>query len=177
MPDPLDALRLPLIPVAPRPEFANALLRRMQSQVAMPDRQTATVRYFVDELDGAVAFYRDRLGFEVELIAAPGFAMLYHGDLRLLLSVPGGSHILPDGTAPEPGGWNRITLHVTDLDAAVESLRSAGVRLRTDIIVSPAIRQALVEDPSGNLIELFEPLARYHERARDSTRQRPIAQP
>jgi catechol 2,3-dioxygenase-like lactoylglutathione lyase family enzyme len=149
----------------------------MQGQVATPAQQTATVRYFVHDLDAAVAFYRDRLGFEVELRAAPSFAMLYHGDLRLLLSVPGGSHVLPDGTVPEPGGWNRITLQVTDLDAAVETLRGAGVRLRAEIIVSPAVRQALVEDPSGNLVELFEPLASYHERTRDRLRQRPTAQP
>jgi len=175
MPDPLDALRLPGIPIDPRPEFAAALLRRIQGEVSMPERQTATVRYFVADLDAAVAFYRDRLGFEVELQPAPSFAMLYRGDLRLLLSVPGGSHTLPDGTVPEPGGWNRITLQVADLAGAVETLRSAGVRLRADIMVSPAVRQALVEDPSGNLVELFEPRAAYHERAPNSVSQRPGA--
>jgi catechol 2,3-dioxygenase-like lactoylglutathione lyase family enzyme len=177
MPDPLDALRLPAIPIEPRPEFSAALLGRIRGQVSMPERQTATVRYFVADLDAAVAFYCDRLGFEEELRAPPSFAMLYHGDLRLLLSVPGGSHSLPDGTVPAPGGWNRITLQVDDLAAAVESLRGAGARLRADISTSPAIRLALVEDPSGNLVELYEPLAGYHERAPNSVGQRPSAQP
>jgi catechol 2,3-dioxygenase-like lactoylglutathione lyase family enzyme len=163
MPDLLDALRLPIVPIDPRPEFAAALLRRIQEQPALEARQTASVRYFVDDVDHAVEFYCQHLGFEEELRAAPTFAMLYRGDLRLLLSAPG-SHTLPDGTVPEPGGWNRISLLVADLTGTVEALRDAGVRFRADIVRGVAVRNALVEDPSGNLVELFEPLAGYHER-------------
>jgi catechol 2,3-dioxygenase-like lactoylglutathione lyase family enzyme len=167
MPDPLDALRLPLVPVEPRPEFAEALLRRIEGRTAPAGRTTATVRYFVDDLDAAVEFYCRDLDFEEELRPSPAFAMLYRGDLRLLLSVPGGpsrSHVLPDGTVPEPGGWNRISLLVPDLAAAVEALRRRGITFRTGIVAGTGARQALLEDPSGNPIELFEPLAGYHER-------------
>jgi hypothetical protein len=105
--DPLDALRLPIVPVEPRSEFAEALLRRLQA-VDQPERQaTPTIRYFVKDLEAAVAFYCQQLGFEEELRPSPVFAMLYRGDLRLLLSVPGtypGGHALPDGTVPSPGG-------------------------------------------------------------------------
>ena len=160
--DPLDALRLPVVPVEPRPEFAAALLRRIRGEAAA--REGASVRYFVSDVDRAVAFYRDQLGFEEEPRAGGGFAMLYRGDLRLLLSMPGGSHRLPDGTLPAPGGWNRIALRVADLEATVEALRAAGARFRTGIVENPAVRNALVEDPSGNPVELFEPLAGYHER-------------
>ena len=165
--DPFDALRLPIVPVEPRPEFADALLRRLRGEVARA-HDTASVRYFVTDLDRAVAFYRDQLGFEEELRPRGGFALLYRGNLRLLLSTPGGTHRLPDGTLPEPGGWNRIALRVTDLEASVEALRAAGARFRTGIVENPAVRNALVEDPSGNPVELFEPLAGYHERARPS---------
>jgi catechol 2,3-dioxygenase-like lactoylglutathione lyase family enzyme len=161
-PDPLEALRLPVVPVEPRPEFAAALLRRIRGEAAA--RDSASVRYFVSDLDRAVAFYRDQLGFAEELRPGGGFAMLYRGDLRLLLSTPGGTHRLPDGTLPEPGGWNRIALRVADLEATVEALRAAGARFRTGIVENPAVRNALVEDPSGNPVELFEPLAGYHER-------------
>jgi catechol 2,3-dioxygenase-like lactoylglutathione lyase family enzyme len=126
---------------------------------------TVTVRYFVTGLDAAVAFYRDLLGFEVELRPSPAFAMLYRGDLRLLLSVPGGGAQMPDGTLPEPGGWNRIALQVADLPAAVEELRGKGAHFRNDVVTGVGVRQILIEDPSANPIELFEPLAAYHERA------------
>jgi catechol 2,3-dioxygenase-like lactoylglutathione lyase family enzyme len=169
MADPLDALRLPTVPVDPRPEFAAALLRRIEGRERVSARQAPTVRYFVDDLDAAVGFYRDQLDFEVELIPSPDFAMLYRGDLRLLLSVPGRRHVLPDGTVPEPGGWNRISLQVSDLSSTVQALRNAGASFRTDIIMGGAIRHALVEDPSGNYVELFEPLPGYHERPRDGT--------
>jgi len=125
MPDPLDALRLPVVPVEPRPEFAAALLRRIEGGEDAPARQPATVRYLVTDLDAAVAFYRDLLGFEEELRPSPAFAMLYRGDLRLLLSVPGqagGGDVLPDGSVPAPGGWNRMVLRVGDLDAMVTEL-------------------------------------------------------
>src|SRR5882762_6422794 len=107
--DPLDALRLPVVPVEPRPTFAADLLSRIQ-HAGSPARDSATVRYFVDDLDAAVDFYR-QLGFDVELRPSPVFAMLYRGDLRLLLSIPS-SHTLADGTVPGPGGWNRISLRV-----------------------------------------------------------------
>jgi catechol 2,3-dioxygenase-like lactoylglutathione lyase family enzyme len=163
--DPLDQLRLPIIPVEPRAEFAAALLRRIEQPGESESRQGATVRYFVDDLDDAVDFYRDLLGFEEELRPSPTFAMLYRGDLRLLLSVPGEPHAMPDGTLPEPGGWNRISLQVLELDATVAVLRERGVRFRNDISVAVAVRQVLVLDPAGNLIELFEALPGYHERA------------
>jgi catechol 2,3-dioxygenase-like lactoylglutathione lyase family enzyme len=167
VPDVLEALRLPIVPREPRPEFAAALLRCIRDREP-PPRSTATVRYFVDELEPALRFYRDRLDFEEEE-RSPTFAMLYRGDLRLLLCVPGPSHSLPDGTLPEPGGWNRISLQVPDLAAAVESLRAAGAGFRSGIVRNPAVLNALVEDPSGNLVELFEPLAGYHERASSRT--------
>jgi catechol 2,3-dioxygenase-like lactoylglutathione lyase family enzyme len=126
--------------------------------------RSATVRYFVGDLDEAIAFYRDRLGFEEELHPSPTFAMLYRGDLRLLLSVPGEPHALPDGTLPEPGGWNRISLGVSDLRATVAALRAEGVPLRREIARGVAVDTALVADPSGNLIELFEPRTGYYER-------------
>jgi len=173
MPDPLDALRLPVVPVEPRPEFAAALLRRMEGLDESAARQAATVRYFVTDLVAAVAFYRDLLGFEEELRPSPAFAMLYRGDLRLLLSVPGGGQgggdVLPDGSVPAPGGWNRIALRVSDLDATVADLRAKGARFRTSITAGVAIRQVLLHDPAGNLVELFEPAPGYHER----TRQQP----
>jgi catechol 2,3-dioxygenase-like lactoylglutathione lyase family enzyme len=172
-PEPLDALRLPIVPVEPRPEFAAALLRRIEEREAPVAGQTATVRYFVDDLDAAVAFYCRNLEFEEELRPSPAFAMLYRGGLRLLLSVPGGprgAHALPDGTVPEPGGWNRISLQVTDLAATVEALRGRGARFRNDIVVGVGVLQILLQDPSGNLIELFEPRAGYHERTPDSPR-------
>jgi catechol 2,3-dioxygenase-like lactoylglutathione lyase family enzyme len=163
-PDVFDSLLLPVVPIEPRPEFAAALRRRIQG-LEPPPRSTPTVRYFVEDLEPAVRFYRERLAFEEELRSTT-FAMLYHGDLRLLLSVPGPSHSLPDGTLPEPGGWNRISLRVPDLAAAVDALRAAGASFRSGIVRGPAVLNALVEDPSGNLVELFEPLAGYRERPR-----------
>lgn len=166
--DPLDSLRLPIVPVDPRPEFAAALLRRIEGREEPATNQTATIRYFVGDLEAAVAFYCRNLEFEEELRPSPAFAMLYRGDLRLLLSVPGGpggAHVLPDGTVPEPGGWNRISLRVSDLAGTVQALRERGVRFRSDLTTGVGVRQVLLQDPSGNLIELFEPLSGYHERA------------
>jgi catechol 2,3-dioxygenase-like lactoylglutathione lyase family enzyme len=121
------------------------------------------VRYIVTDLSAALTFYTEHLGFTVELHPAPTFAMLRRGDLRLLLSVPsaqgGGGQILADGRSPEPGGWNRFQLEVADLPTAVQALRRAGVRFRSEEITGVGGRQALLEDPSGNLIELFEPFA------------------
>ena len=167
--DPLDALRLPVVPVEPRPEFATRLLGRLQSVDQSEGSATPTIRYFVKDMDAAVDFYRQHLGFEEELRPNPVFAMLYRGDLRLLLSVPGphpGGHALSDGTLPTPGGWNRILIQVADLDSTIESLRRAGVHFLDDQPSGVAVRQVLLEDPSGNPIELFEPAGGYHERPR-----------
>src|SRR6185312_16958066 len=125
--DPLEALRLPIVPIGPRLEFADALLDRMLESGAVAriaPIARASIRYFVDDLEAAVEFYCRLLDFEEELRPSPAFAMLYRGDLRLLLSVPSASHALPDGTLPEPGGWNRISLRVTNLDATVTALRA-----------------------------------------------------
>jgi catechol 2,3-dioxygenase-like lactoylglutathione lyase family enzyme len=124
-------------------------------------QQPVSVRYIVEDTDAAIAFYRDQLGFEVVLHPAPTFAMLSRGNLRLLLSVPGGQggggQIGPDGRRPEPGGWNRISLEVGDLADEVERLRAGGARFRTEIVHGIGGDQVLVEDPSGNLVELFQP--------------------
>jgi len=121
---------------------------------------TVSVRYIVDDLDAAIGFYRDDLGFEVVMHPAPTFAMLSRGSLRLLLSVPsgqgGGGQAMPDGRRPEPGGWNRIQLEVADLHAEVERLRAAGARFRNEIVEGMGGDQILVDDPSGNAIELFQ---------------------
>jgi catechol 2,3-dioxygenase-like lactoylglutathione lyase family enzyme len=166
--DPLDRLRLPIVPIEPRAAFADALLERLRTNPAQPPRRTTpTVRYFVRDVERAVAFYTRNLGFEEELRPNPTFAMLYRGDLRLLLSVPGphqGGHALPDGTLPEPGGWNRILIQVTDLDATIDQLRLEGVHFLDDAPSGVAVRQVLLEDPFGNPIELFEPAMGYHER-------------
>jgi catechol 2,3-dioxygenase-like lactoylglutathione lyase family enzyme len=167
--DPLDALRLPIVPVEPRPEFAEALLWGMQQVEPSERRTTPTIRYFVSDIDASVDFYRQHLGFEEELPPSPVFAMLQRDDLRLLLNVPGthpGGHALPDGTLPTPGGWNRMLIQVDDLDATIESLRRAGVQFRDDRPSGVAVRQVLLEDPSGNPIELFEPALGYRERMR-----------
>lgn len=122
---------------------------------------TVSVRYIVSELEPALAFYTGHLGFEIELHPAPTFAMLRRGELRLLLSVPstqgGGGQTLADGRLPEPGGWNRFQLEVEDLPGTVESLRRAGVQFRSDLITGIGGNQVIVEDPSGNPIELFQP--------------------
>jgi catechol 2,3-dioxygenase-like lactoylglutathione lyase family enzyme len=124
---------------------------------------TIQVRYIVDDVDAAIAFYCQHLGFSEVMHPSPMFAMLSRGDLRLVLSQPGGQNLgggstLADGRKPEPGGWNRFAVEVTDLAETVERLRSAGVRFRSDIIQGVGGNQALVEDPSGNPIELFQPL-------------------
>ena len=121
---------------------------------------TISVRYIVDDVEAAIAFYTRNLGFGVELHPAPGFASLSRGDLRLLLNTPGAGgagQAMPDGRKPEPGGWNRIQLEVPDLAGEVESMRNAGAYFRNDIVGGRGGKQILLEDPSGNPIELFEP--------------------
>jgi len=123
---------------------------------------TVSVRYIVNDVDEAIAFYCQQLDFTEEMHPAPTFAMLSRGDLRLVLSAtgggPGGGQAMPDGTLPQPGGWNRFTVEVSDLDATVHTLRADGARFRNDIVTGIGGKQILVEDPSGNPIELFEPL-------------------
>lgn len=122
---------------------------------------SVSVRYIVDDVDTAIAFYCQHLGFHEDMHPAPTFAMPSHGDLRLVLSAPsaqgGGGQAMPDGTVPQPGGWNRFSLEIIDLDATVESLRGDGVHFRNDIVAGVGGRQVLIEDPSGNPVELFEP--------------------
>ena len=119
------------------------------------------IRYIVHDVDAAIAFYCGSLGFHEDMHPAPTFAMLSRGDLRLVLSAPGGpgggGQAMPDGGVPEPGGWNRFAIEVTDLAGVVERLRRAGARFRSDIVTGVGGRQILVEDPSGNPVELFEP--------------------
>jgi catechol 2,3-dioxygenase-like lactoylglutathione lyase family enzyme len=117
------------------------------------------VRYIVDDVEQAVAFYTTHLGFEVRMSALPAFADVVRGQLRLLLSGPesSGGRVLPDGRRPVPGGWNRIHLVVADLDAEMARLREAGVVLRSDVVSGPGGRQVVLDDPFGNPVELFEP--------------------
>lgn len=119
-----------------------------------------SVRYMVDDVEQAVAFYKTYLGFEV-LHNFPAFADVARGNLRLLLSGPASSagRPMPDGAKPGPGGWNRIHLIVDDIDAEVARLRDAGAPFRNDIIEGPGGKQVLLQDPSGNLVELFQPAA------------------
>jgi catechol 2,3-dioxygenase-like lactoylglutathione lyase family enzyme len=118
---------------------------------------TTTVRYFVNDVGAAVEFYCARLGFQVDLPSAPGFAGLAKGDLRLLLHEPGVGGAGKAGGLPTPGGWNRFQIVVDDLDATVENLRAEDASFRGEIVDGPAGRQVLLEDPSGNPVELFQP--------------------
>jgi catechol 2,3-dioxygenase-like lactoylglutathione lyase family enzyme len=122
---------------------------------------TVSVRYIVDDVDVAISFYTQHLGFDMDLHPAPTFAILSRGDLRLLLNAPtgpgGAAQPMPDGRKPEPGGWNRIQLQVDDLATQVETLRRAGLRFRNDIVTGIGGKQILLDDPAGNPIELFEP--------------------
>jgi catechol 2,3-dioxygenase-like lactoylglutathione lyase family enzyme len=123
---------------------------------------TVSVRYIVNDVDEAIAFYCDQLGFHEDMHPAPAFAMLSRGDLRLVLSAPGGGpgggQAMPDGTMPHPGGWNRFSLEVQDLATTVDALRKGGAHFRNDIVTGVGGKQILIDDPSGNPIELFEPI-------------------
>ena len=123
---------------------------------------TVQIRYIVHDVDAAITFYCTHLGFREVMHPAPAFAMLSRGDLRLVLSRPGGGpgggQAMPDGTLPQPGGWNRFAIEVSDLAATVATLRQAGVHFRNDIVTGVGGKQVLVDDPSGNPIEFFEPI-------------------
>jgi catechol 2,3-dioxygenase-like lactoylglutathione lyase family enzyme len=119
-----------------------------------------SVRYIVADVDAAIPFYTELLGFQVAMHPAPGFARLSKGDLQLMLNQPGAGgagQAMPDGQVPTPGGWNRIQIEVEDLSAAVENLQRGGCRFRNQIVVGKGGKQILVDDPSGNPVELFEP--------------------
>jgi catechol 2,3-dioxygenase-like lactoylglutathione lyase family enzyme len=122
---------------------------------------TVQVRYIVDDVDAALAFYVTHLGFHLDLHPAPPFAMLSLADLRLVLSAPnprgGGGQPMPDGTPQRPGGWNRFAVQVNDLAGTVERLRAAGITMRNTIVTGIGGKQIIIEDPSGNPVELFEP--------------------
>ena len=126
------------------------------------DEETVNVRYMVDDVDEAIAFYTELLGFELLSSASPAFADVRRGNLRLLLAGPTSSagRPMPDGTKPGPGGWNRIHFIVDDIDTEVARLRDVGARFRNDIIEGPGGKQILLEDPSDNVVELFQPAGR-----------------
>ena len=121
--------------------------------------EMVNVRYMVDDVDASIEFYTKHLGFELRMSAAPAFADVTRGHLRLLLSGPASSagRPMPDGTKPAPGGWNRMHLVVDDIEAEVARLRQAGLSFRNDIVTGPGGSQILLEDPSGNVVELFQP--------------------
>jgi catechol 2,3-dioxygenase-like lactoylglutathione lyase family enzyme len=119
-----------------------------------------SVRYIVDDVDAAIPFYTSMLGFKLEMHPAPGFASLSRGNLQLLLNRPGAGgagQAMPDSQRPAPGGWNRIQIEVDDLEATVEKLKTSGARFRNEIVTGNGGKQILVEDPSGNAVELFQP--------------------
>jgi catechol 2,3-dioxygenase-like lactoylglutathione lyase family enzyme len=128
----------------------------------MANDEIVNVRYMVDDVDESVAFYTGRLGFELLTSAAPAFADVKRGNLRLLLAGPQSSagRPMPDGRVPGPGGWNRIHLIVDDIGAEVARLRDGGALFRNDIVTGPGGKQILLEDPSGNVVELFQPATR-----------------
>ena len=123
---------------------------------------TVQVRYIVKDVDAAIAFYCTYLGFREEMHPAPAFAMLSRGDLRLVLSAPnpagGGGQPMPDGTPQQPGGWNRFAIEVANIEETVAMLREAGAHFRNDIVAGVGGKQIIVDDPSGNPVELFQPI-------------------
>jgi catechol 2,3-dioxygenase-like lactoylglutathione lyase family enzyme len=120
------------------------------------------VRYIVRDVDAAIEFYVKQLGFQLQMHPAPAFAMLTRGELRLVLSAPnpagGGGQAMPDGRAQEPGGWNRFAIEVEDLEALVDRLRASGAHFRNAIVTGVGGKQTIVDDPSGNPVELFQPI-------------------
>jgi glyoxylase I family protein len=149
-----------------RPSMSIAALARrsvhpFDEGELMMDLKALMVRYIVNDVDAAIAFYSKNLGFSVTAQSGPYFAILSRENLQLVLSPPkgpgGGSQPMADGSRPEPGGWNRIIINSTDLDDQVNVLKASGVVFRNEIVGGPGGRQILLEDPSGNLVELFEP--------------------
>jgi catechol 2,3-dioxygenase-like lactoylglutathione lyase family enzyme len=141
---------------------------------------TVQVRYIVNDVDTAIDFYTTHLDFQENMHPAPNFAMLSRGDLRLVLSAPsgqntGGGSTLPDGRTPEPGGWNRFAVQVDDITTVISQLRQSGVRFRSDLIEGVGGRQAIIEDPSGNPIELFQPI-RPEARLSEPESKSPVAE-
>jgi catechol 2,3-dioxygenase-like lactoylglutathione lyase family enzyme len=128
----------------------------------MPNDEIINVRYMVDDVEESITYYTKLLGFELLTSSAPAFADVRRGNLRLLLSGPKSSagRAMPDGAKPVPGGWNRIHFLVDDLDAEVERLRTAGAVFRNDVVEGPGGKQILLQDPSGNVVELFQPASR-----------------
>ena len=128
----------------------------------MPNDETVNVRYMVDDVDESIAFYTEMLDFEVLTSASPAFADVKRGNLRLLLAGPKSSagRPMPDGAKPRPGGWNRIHFIVDDIDAEVARLREKGATFRNDVVSGPGGKQILLEDPSDNVVELFQPAGR-----------------
>jgi len=128
----------------------------------MTNDETVNVRYMVDDVDKSIAFYTQLLGFELLTSASPAFADIKRGNLRLLLAGPQSSagRPMPDGRIPGPGGWNRIHFVLDDIDAEVARLREAGATFRNEILSGPGGKQVLLEDPSGNVVELFQPAVR-----------------
>jgi len=126
----------------------------------MPEK--IQIRYIVNDINEAIEFYTEKLGFKLVMNPAPVFAMLSFNELRLVLSVPnpsaGGGQSMPDGTIQSPGGWNRFAIEVSDLGEMVKSLREKGVKFRNDIVTGTGGKQIIIEDPSGNPVELFEPV-------------------
>jgi predicted enzyme related to lactoylglutathione lyase len=138
--------------------FASAL--RHDTVQGRKTMSKVSVRYIVNDVDAAIPFYTSMLGFKLEMHPAPGFASLSRGDLQLLLNRPGAGGAgqpMPDSQRPAPGGWNRIQIELDDLEATVEKLKSSGARFRNEIVTGNGGKQILIEDPSGNAIELFQP--------------------
>jgi catechol 2,3-dioxygenase-like lactoylglutathione lyase family enzyme len=155
----MPSLRDALCPFEAIPRTLHAIhLRRQDFQMTL---NTLMVRYIVDSVDAAVNFYTRHFGFRLANQSGANFALLERENLQLVLSPPkgpgGGSQPTPDGRRPEPGGWNRIIVRTDSLERDVQALESAGVKFRSGVVVGPGGRQTLAEDPSGNLVELFEP--------------------
>ena len=149
---PLAALNFPLTPLG-----EAAILATLGKSLA--GSAMVAVRYIVHNVDSAVAFYRDHFGFKLEQQFGAAMAIMEHEDLRLWLAGPGASasRPMPDGRKPEPGGWNRFVIELDDLEGKIAELRQVGVKFRNDIVVGPGGKQILCEDPSGNVVELFQP--------------------
>ncbi len=140
--------------------FRWVLFARVEGTLEGLGRGQVSVRYIVADVDAAIRFYTEMLGFQVDMHPAPGFASLSSGDLRLLVNPPsagGAGQTMPDGRVPAPGGWNRIQNDVEDLVATVEKLKGAGCRFRNEMVIGKGGKQVLLDDPSGNPVELFEP--------------------